>query len=147
MEWIEAETGRTLPRPECDGRNRIPSPTAEPIEVVRGATGGARIDPHDPDDRQHHTFAIVEPPAHGLAQVDPDGAVYYLAPDVFVGDDAVTIEVTDDGEPPLSARVEIPIRVTLGQPVADPKGCATAPFGGGWLALAALGWTRRRRPC
>ena len=73
--------GRTLIRPECDGRNRVPSPTSGAIEVVRGGTGVTVIDPNDPDADQDHTYTMVEPPKHGLAQIDPAGAVYYLAPD------------------------------------------------------------------
>ena len=147
-DWIEAETGRTLERPACVGRNRTPSLSSGEIELVRGGTGGAVIEVRDPDGDQTHRFEIVGPPEHGFALTDPDGAVYYVAPDVFVGDDAVTVEVTDDGEPPLSAEITIPIRITPAAPGAglDPSGCSTVPLAGsGWVLLAISTLARRKR--
>lgn len=148
VDWIEAETGRTLERPDCDGRNRLPSLSAGEIEVVRGGTGGAVIEVRDPDVDQTHRFEIVDPPTHGFALTDPDGAVYYVAPDVFVGDDAVGIAVTDDGEPPLTVGITIPIHVLPAAhgPGLTPSGCSQSPSAGAGLLLVV--WTlgqRRRR--
>lgn len=143
--WIEAETGQTLPRPDCGGRNRTPQLAAEPIVAVRGMTAATHIEVSDPDPEQRHSFAWVQPPVHGQAQLDPDGAVYYLADDLFVGEDKAIVEVTDDGEPPRSARIEIPITVLASEPgVLDPgEGCRCAAVSpGGWArGLVACGLT------
>ncbi|MEZ4240807.1 MAG: trypsin-like serine protease [Myxococcota bacterium] len=144
-DWIERTAGRTLPRPDCEGFNHPPVPTAAPIEVVQGGTALSVVDPGDADgDTQQHTFRVVEPPAHGVAQLTAGGGLVYLAPDVLPDrEDQVVVEVADDGAPPRTGRVTIPVRVTPG-PVRR-SGCSTSAAAG-WAWLAALaGMLRRRR--
>jgi hypothetical protein len=147
LPWIEAETGLGLPRPDCDGQNRTPSASAPPIVVVRGGTSASLIEVSDPDTDQQHSFAWVRQPLHGLAQLDPEGSVYYLAPDMFVGDDLAVVEVTDDGTPPRSVQIEIPISVLpaeAGTPV-QLEGCGCRTSQGGWVGLLGLLMLRRAR--
>jgi hypothetical protein len=149
LAWIEAETGQTLARPDCEGQNRAPSASAEPIVVVRGSTSASPIEVADPDTDQQHSFAWVQRPVHGHAQLDPQGSVYYLAPDLFVGEDLAVIEVTDDGSPPRSVQVEIPITVLAAEPGAPLQvegcGCQSAGSSPGLALLALLALRRRAR--
>lgn len=167
LDWIESESGVTLPEPTC---NLPPVPTAEDIVVVEGRTAYAQVQANDPDAGDTHRFAITAPPAFGTASVDGDGQVTYVADggpgettlDVTVTDQdgaagVVTLAVdvepkadepspyddsgTGDGEDPGSRR---------GQDGAEEKpggcGCASAGGGvGGELLLAVAALARRRR--
>ncbi|MEQ1504452.1 MAG: trypsin-like serine protease [Myxococcota bacterium] len=151
-EWVEAEAGITLPRPDCTGYNYRPRPEVEPVEVPVGGSAIAVIDPNDPDADQTHTFRITAAPTHGIATLDrgpggAGGAVLYLAPAGWTGDDALTVTVTDDGDPAQAADVVVPVRV-VGVEVIEPGGCATGGAGATGLAsvaaIVALVGRRRR---
>lgn len=139
--WLQ-DQGIELDRPFCGG-NQPPVPDADLIEVVRGSTAAVWVDPRDPDDDQQHAWSIVASPAVGQATLDPRGYLVYLAPDL-PADASVTIEVTDDGEPPMSGQITVPIRVIAGGgDDVQVGGCATTPAAVPWAALAALAWLRR----
>lgn len=168
LDWIESETGRTLERPDCDEpQNAAPEPLVDNLIVEQGATRTTVIDPNDPDAGQTHVFAIVDPPVGGTATVDADGKVSYTADEDYIGEDDFVITVTDDGSPPMSADVVVPIEVRersgggnpddSGAPATDDGdggdrrggggcGCATGGASLAWalpgLALLAV---RRRR--
>jgi hypothetical protein len=148
-DWIQETSGLTLPRPACDGFNHPPIPTAPPIEVVQGGTAVSVIDPGDADLDQTFTFRLVQRPEHGMVQLSDDGGLYYLAPDALPAHEgAAVVEVTDDGEPPRSNEVTIPIRVVPGP--AWQGGCSTSPARAGWgglwgLVLAWFGLRSRSR--
>lgn len=90
-DWIESESGVTLPEPVC---NSAPAPTADPITVVEGRTAYSQVSPNDADAGDAHTFAVTAPPAFGSASVDGDGRVTYDA-DGGPGDTTVDVAVTD----------------------------------------------------
>lgn len=150
-DWVEEVTGETLARPACADWNAPPQPTVEAIDVLAGETAGTVVVPNDPDEGDHHAFAIVRPPV-GEASVDEAGVVSYAAPIDGDGPDDFAIEVTDDGMPPRSAIVTVPVFVRPLPPVLIAEGgcagCASGgPGGGAWLLVAAISWRRgRARP-
>lgn len=146
-EWIESERGIALPRPDCEGINRTPTATAAPLTVTLGQTAATLITVDDPDADQTHTFSFLTPPERGFAQLDPDGALYYLAPDDGLGSDLAVVSVTDNGMPPRSATVEIPITIYPPKTslILDRRGCATVETPGVFASLVAL-FIRRRTP-
>jgi hypothetical protein len=137
-DWIESVSGVALERPDCTGFNHPPAPRSAGIDVAAGGVASTAIDPGDEDAGQRHTFAVVDPPRHGFAEIDPRGTLHYVAASTFVGVDAAVVEVTDDGTPPRTGQVEVPIRV---QPAEERGGCATAapPASSWWALLAGLG--------
>jgi hypothetical protein len=142
LDWIESESGRTLPRPIC---NLPPAPTAEPIEVSAGSSAETVVAPNDPDPDDTHTFAVASPPAHGEVTVEADGVARYRADAGYEGPDSFTIAVTDDGDPNLTGEVVVAVMVL-------PGGCggcgASDGRGSALLALlvALLLAAPRRRP-
>ena len=149
-EWIEATTAVTLLRPDCSTFNHPPSPTADPIAVPGSALASTRIDPNDRDANQSHTYALTAPPRFGRAEIDAAGVLHYRAPDALVpGTDLVVVEVTDDGAPPRSGRVEIPIAIAAGGlPAGGGCGCGPVQGSGGrfgaWTIAAGLLLAGRR---
>ena len=143
-DWIEDVTGEVLPRPSCDGLNRPPSVGADPIGTLQNQPGETEVEVQDVDLDQSWTMELAEAPAHGLATVD-GSRVGYLPHPNFVGTDAVHVRITDDGTPPESTVLVIPVTVHPGEPIG---GCGCTPDPGApsaaWLLLAALGWRRRR---
>ena len=96
----------TLDRPDCTGINRPPRPSAPVVELAQGETVAIVVDPGDPDADQVHTIELIDGPLRGWT----DGRTFTA--DLFqIGGDSVVLRVTDDGEPALSATVEVPIRV------------------------------------
>ena len=151
VEWIEDITGEELPRPNCsDVPNRSPEPTAEPIEVSVG-WGWTTVEPNDPDGWNDHSFVVVDEPGYGRLSWPEDGIVYYVAYKPFLGrDDSFVVEVTDDGNPSLSAQVEVLVEWTgPNHTSVEPKACgcrgSTLPAGFVPLLLAAV--LLRRRQC
>lgn len=110
IDWIEDETGVELPRPDCR-TNAAPEPTADELVIAKNREATTRVSPNDPDADQTHVFAIAAQPAHGAAVLAADGTVTVTPDRGFLGEDSVTITVTDNGDPVLSADLEIPIRV------------------------------------
>jgi hypothetical protein len=94
--------------------NRPPAPTAAALETTKNAQGWTRIEPHDPNVNDAHTFTLTSAPAHGRVAISRTGfAVYEPAPgfdgadtfsvavaDAFGGVADVTIPVTVSNRPP-----------------------------------------------
>jgi endonuclease G len=129
LDWVESETGREVPRPDCAApRNRAPEPVADPVRLAQGETTSAWVHPNDPDEEDSHTWEVLDPPIHGTAAFLPDGELRYTANSEYVGEDGFTVLVTDDGQPPLSAPVEVRVDVL---PIFVERGtCACAGTGG-----------------
>ncbi len=131
IDWIEAQTGVSIPMTSC---NAEPEPTIRRIEVEAGREGGARIEPNDPDPDDSHVYEVVEPPEHGSMRVNEKGWVVFEADrgDEAVGPDWALVEVTDDGSPPMTAEVEVQIEILE-------RTCGCSSRGGAAPAGAALG--------
>jgi MYXO-CTERM domain-containing protein len=143
LDWIEQESGRTLPRATCNER---PAPTAEAtaLEVEAGDSIEVMVTPNDPDAGDSHVFGAATAPAHGQLEIEPDGTVRYTADADYGGVDAFAVDVADDGVPSLSAQLAFDVNVVPGD---DGCGCRAAEDRGAPLlvALAALIPLARRR--
>ncbi|MEZ4319341.1 MAG: trypsin-like serine protease [Myxococcota bacterium] len=137
--WLESATGVVLDRPDgCEGFNRPPSPTADPIEVTQGRSAAITLEPNDPDSADTHTVRVVVPPERGSVSSD----LVFTAEPFQLGPDRVVLEVTDSGTPARSATIEVPIAVYpagfLDDEIGEaPGGCACGtanePVWTGWL--------------
>ena len=149
VDWIEAETGRVLPRPDCPG-NQPPRPSADALLTQVGETVSGRVSANDPDAGDAHTYVVTAPPA-GSVEFAADGSFAYTAPDV-PGVDAFTVTVTDDAEPPASAGLVVSITVepdsaapdTDEEPEVGACGCHESQFPAGLAPLALILGRRRR---
>jgi hypothetical protein len=146
-DWIEQATGASLFRPDCEGVNVPPVPLAGEIRGYRGGPAvGQRVHPNDDNVDQRWSFRVVEPPAFGRAWLDGDLLVVAPPRSTF-GDTEVVVEVTDDGDPPLSASVTVPVRVDDVEVVGGGTSCDTVA-GRPWalaFVAAGLSWRRARR--
>ncbi len=112
-DWIEEVTGRVVSRPNCEGGpNQAPTATVEGIEVAGGDSASTTILVTDPDVDDYHSF-VLSGSAEGEVVTSTSGVITYEAPFNFEGDDDLVIRVTDNGSPPLSIEVTIPVHVTL----------------------------------
>jgi len=141
IEWIETQSGRTLPRAAC---NLEPAPTAEPIEieVEAGDTAETVVTPNDPDDADSHVFSVSVAAEHGEVTVSTAGVVRFAAEASYEGEDSFVIAVTDDGDPNMTGTVQILVTV-----IPD-AGCGCRSSGTGsalWVCLVALGLLLQRR--
>lgn len=142
-DWIEQQIGETLARPDCTGLNRPPQPSAPDIELAQGDSIVIDLDPGDPDAGDTHTVTVLEGPERGSYV---DGV--FTAEPFQVGATSMLFEVTDDGTPPLSNQLRVPIRVYPAghldhdAPPAPGRGCnsVVAPL---WAGLIP-GCIRRR---
>ena len=145
LDWIEAESGQSIPRATCNAR---PEATADAtsLEVKSGDSVDAVLTVSDADTADAHTYAVGTAPTHGEASVDGDGVVTYRAGDDYEGADEFTVVVADDGIPSLSAEVAFEVNVLPG----DGCGCRASSPGAAapvlaLLALMPLARRRRRR--
>ncbi len=143
VEWIEGELGLELPRPDCEDFNLRPRLTAEPLLVPRRGVAATEIVVTDnPGDT--HTLEVIE--GGGVVAWTEGLRLGVRAPASFSGATVVRVRVTDDGVPPRSAELDVPVRAL---PAVTSGGCATpagsAPGAGVVLALLALGGRRARR--
>jgi endonuclease G len=145
---VEAALGRTLRRANC-GDNHAPTASAEPLVVASGRQGAVRLAVRDADVDDRHRFAVVGPPENGEALVEADGTVRYRSRKGYLGPDALTVRVTDDGVPALGVDVALSLSVEEGGAEdEDTSGCAaTGPggLGGGLALLLGLGVASRRK--
>ena len=74
------------------------------------------MSPNDPDAGQIQTFSVSTSPAHGTATVTASGLVTYTPAPGFSGADSFVVTVTDNGTPPLSGTVTIPVNVLPNRP-------------------------------
>ncbi len=94
---------------ERSDSNSAPSPAANSIETFKNTPGSTTLDPMDPDMGDSHEFAITGEPANGSATVSADGVVTYEPDTDYVGEDSLTVEVTDDSG--ATAAVEVSVTV------------------------------------
>ncbi len=139
--WIEETTGLALDWPDCSDvpvDNAPPIVRADPLTVIQNGSARATALHITDEVDQSHVITILTPPPAGRAWVDGDRLV--VQPDPFSDEDFVLeIEVADDGEPPLSTTVEVPVEV-LGITVLEPPGgCANVP------RAPSARWLARRR--
>ena len=91
--------------------NRAPVPTAPGISTPQNTPGTSLVSPNDPDAGQTQTFSISTPPANGTATVTASGLATYTPAPGFSGANSFVVTVTDNGTPPLSGTVTIPVTV------------------------------------
>ena len=96
--------------------NRAPVPTAPGISTPQNMPGTSTVSPNDPDTSQTQTFSVSTPPAHGTATVTASGVATYTPAPGFSGPDSFAVTVTDNGTPPLSGTVTIPVTVLPNRP-------------------------------
>ena len=106
-------------------RNRQPLPTAPDITDTSNTAATSQIAANDPDAGQNYTYTVTTGPQHGTATVNGTGLLSYKADSGYVGNDSVTVEVSDDGSPSKSGTVTIAITVIA--PVVNPPPSPTAP--------------------
>ena len=138
--WLE-ENDVPIDRPNCDGANRSPRPDPTRLTLPAGASAKVVIDPRDPNPQDTHSFRVTARPALGEVQTTAAGDLSYEAPSDARGQTTFTVDITDDGDPPLTGTTRVTVTIT--EPKPDPHGC-----GGGthaWLLLAPwFGRSRRR---
>jgi len=91
--------------------NHPPVPSAPPIVIADPPSGTSQVAANDPDSGQTHGYSISTMPQHGTAGVSTGGLVTYTPATGFFGSDSLMVTVTDDGIPPKSGSVTIPITV------------------------------------
>lgn len=147
LDWIEEESGETLPRAQC---NAAPNPSAADLVVWKNGRAAVAVDGGDPDG-DPVTFELSSPPLHGNAVVADDGVVTYDAVGGYVGVDTIGVRVTDDKGASGDVSIDVDVltradyKATTG--AAAPCGCAPGSLSGGGAALFAvtLLTVRRRR--
>ena len=107
--------------------NRPPMPTAPGITTLQDTPGTSTVSPNDPDGGQTQTFSISIPPANGTATVTASGLVTYTPAPGFSGADSFVVTVTDNGTPPLSGTVTIPVTVQVPPQPPNRPPMPTAP--------------------
>jgi MYXO-CTERM domain-containing protein len=144
LEWIEAQSGQSLPRANCNARP-VATASATELEVKAGESVAASIAVTDVDEADTHTYSVASEPEHGEVAVDEDGTVTYTANEEYDGADQFAIAVADDGIPSLSAQIQFDVTVLPGEGC----GCRTSGdgIGAAFIALAGLlPLMRKRRP-
>jgi len=146
--WIEQVSGV----PVTHG----PEPTADAIHAVPGGGGDSKIAVNDPRSKSHR-LEITTPPAHAQAKVRGDGALRVCADgDAPLGDDAVTVTISDTKHAGRALTITVPITIDAGAATepcdlddfASDGGCCDAGGASGGalpLAIAVLSLVRRRR--
>ena len=128
IDWAEDVTGLAVTRPDCENvgepANRPPEPTADDMRLPAGDTAISQVWANDPDSAQAHVYEVVSGPAFGTATIDGAGSASFRAPPESEGSTSFFVRVTDDGEPPLFADLEIrvevepaPVEQDTGEPV------------------------------
>ena len=155
IDWIEQQSGASLPRATC---NMAPSAWAEGLEpgqagelvVEAGEIVSTRVEVSDPDVADTHSMATGTAPMHGDVVTEDDGTVHYRAHADYEGPDSFTVIVSDSGVPSMTAEVTFTVTVL---PPEEEGGCGCRTGGGGGAtsfvllaaALLPLTWRRRRR--
>ncbi|NCG22346.1 MAG: trypsin-like serine protease [Rhodobacterales bacterium] len=154
FKWIEESAGRNIPLFSC---NTAATVTAEVLLAKKHKSGSVALLVTDPDANPNGDtplYEIVQEAEFGTATIDGNGVITYTPNDDFVGDDTVTVSVTDAGAnhlykhsgDPVSTELDVAIEVTKGGPLGG-CGCQAsngAPLGW-WALLVGLIGLRRRR--
>lgn len=90
--------------------NRPPAPTAAGIDTMMDTTGYTRVMPNDPDPKNTFSYALTVAPTHGQATLSPTGIVTYKPTAGYLGNDTLTVRVTDQGGLNASAAAAIIVR-------------------------------------
>jgi uncharacterized protein (TIGR03382 family) len=151
IDWIEATAGVAV----AHG----PAPSADPIVTVRRDLGYTQIQVNDPGSDAHR-FSVTTQPAHATAGVHSDGLVLVCPDEAAIGDDQLTVTISDARNAGRSLPLTIKIRVEDGaaatpctprdvEPEAagccDAGGRAPSPGGAIPLATFVLALVLRRR--
>jgi Bacterial Ig domain len=125
------------PLPVCAEENQPPAPSGGPFSVPEDSANGTvvgTVAANDPNAGQAHTFSILSGNTAGAFAIDGAGvitvansaALDFATNPVFT----LTIEVTDDGTPPLSGTANVTIHVTNNPeaPVANDEGTPASPY-------------------
>jgi MYXO-CTERM domain-containing protein len=133
IDWVEAESGQSLPRANC---NAPPVPTVQlaQLEVEAGKSVSTRVTANDPDSADGHSYSVEAEPMHGRVGTNDDGTVTYAADDDFEGMDSFSVRVADDGIPSLSGVVELEVTVLP----SEGCGCRSSRSGAGGAAAIAI---------
>jgi endonuclease G len=140
MDWIEQQSGVTLPRG--------PSPSADTLEAQTGRPATEMIVTNDPHTDATHTFAITTMPMHGGAMVDASGAITYTSMPGYLGADSVAVSVTDAKDPTRTLPVTVAIDVTPDMGGGGGGGCgctSSRPTASGLAPLGAIAFVMLRR--
>jgi endonuclease G len=150
--WIEQVAGTAV--------ERGPEPGVDAIHVIRGHGAEASIAANDPKTKGHR-FKVAAQPARGVAKARSDGRVRVCAdPEAELGEDAVTVTISDRGDDGRKLDVQIPVVVEDGDPPLEPCSVDDFEYGIGCcdggrgargslplaLGVAALLRRSRRRP-
>ena len=149
IDWIEQVAGTAI--------GRGPEPEVDAIHVIRGHGAEVSIAANDPKTKQHR-YKVAAQPARGVAKARRDGRVRVCAePEAELGEDAVTVTISDAGDSGRKLDVQIPIVVEDGEPPLEPCSVDDFEYGIGCcdggrgargslpLALGVAALLRRRR--
>ena len=95
--------------------NRAPVGSAPAISTSRTLTKTSQITHSDPDTWQQRTFHLTQQSAYGTATVNSTGLVTFTAGST-AGSDTLKVTIVDNGTPPLSTVVSIPVTVIANNP-------------------------------
>jgi PKD repeat protein len=90
--------------------NTAPAPTADGISLAIEDSATSQIAHGDVDDYQAHSYRIIKQSSFGTASVSSTGLVSFTAGSAG-GSDTIDVLVMDNGNPPLSSVVSIPVTV------------------------------------
>lgn len=134
VDWIERTAGVPIAR--------VAAPTA-PMVAMHDSCGGTQISVNDPAS-QSHRFKIKTQPAHGGANVAPDGTVWACNDPGAPDDDRLVVTITDMEHTNRSLDVAIPVGTAGGCCDAGGSPGGAMPLALGVIALVR--WRRRRDP-
>ncbi len=123
-----SEAIMTLTNPTPGQANKILeqnlAPVISPVQnqvVVEGETLVVQIEVTDPNKTKQNLYFSLDDGAPTGAVIDPTNGIFTWTPSEIFGGDSypVTVRITDDGEPPLSATVSFTVSVekTNSQPI------------------------------
>lgn len=114
--------------------NRPPDAVDDPVitAVNTPITIDVTNNDSDPDGDAIRVTRIVTPPVHGSAQLRADGTIRYVPNPGFLGIDAFTYEICDDGDPVMCDTATVTVEVSIGGGVGIPL---LPPWGYGVLIL------------
>ena len=137
--WLE-DLNVPLLYPDCEGANRAPQPAPLSLVVEAGGSVPVEVEALDPNLDDQHTTTLSHPPAIGSVRITPSGGLRYHAPQATIGTTSFRLDVTDDGDPPLTGTVQVEVSVI--EPLEVAAGC----LGGGraWLFVWPIFLWRRR---